>query len=111
MSTRWTPALGVVLLLLLAAGAESQRSAGNGEWRRIGGDAGSTRYSPLDQITRQNVANLKLAWTWRGDNFGSGPEFKSETTPIMVGGMLYFTAGDRRAVIAADPATGETIWT
>ena len=110
MSTRWTPALGVVLLLLLAAGAQSQRGATNGEWRRIGGDAGSTRYSPLDQITAQNVRDLRIAWTWHGDNFGSGPEFKNETTPIMADGVLYFTAGDRRSVVAADPATGETLW-
>jgi quinoprotein glucose dehydrogenase len=110
MSTRWTPALVVALLLLLTAGAGSQRGAATGEWRRIGGDAASTRYSPLDQITAQNVRDLKIAWTWRGDNFGSGPEFKNETTPIMADGVLYFTAGDRRTVIAADPATGETLW-
>src|SRR6476619_4392399 len=110
MSPRWTPALVVVLLLVLATGIESQRGAANGEWRRIGGDAGSTRYSPLDQITAQNVRDLKIAWTWRGDNFGSGPEFKNETTPIMADGVLYFTAGDRRTVVAADPATGETLW-
>ena len=110
MSTRWTPALVVVLLLLLAAGTDSQRSAVTGEWRRIGGDAGSTRYSPLDQITAQNVRDLRIAWTWHGDNFGSGPEFKNETTPIMADGVLYFTAGDRRSVVAADPATGETLW-
>ena len=75
-----------------------------------GGDDGSTRYSPLDQINAQNVKNLKIAWTWRGDNFGSGPEIKNETTPLMVDGVLYFTAGDRRAVVAADPGTGETLW-
>jgi quinoprotein glucose dehydrogenase len=110
MSTRWTPALVVVLLLLLAAGTDSQRSAVTGEWRRTGGDAGSTRYSPLDQITAQNVRDLRIVWTWHGDNFGSGPEFKNETTPIMADGVLYFTAGDRRSVVAADPATGETLW-
>jgi len=109
MRTRWTPAL-VVVLLLLTAGTESQRGAATGEWRRNGSDAGSTRYSPLDQITAQNVRDLQIAWTWRGDNFGSGPEFKNETTPIMADGVLYFTAGDRRAVVAADPATGETLW-
>jgi len=110
MSTRWTPALVAVLLLLLTAGAGSQRGTPAGEWRRVGGDAGSTRYSPLDQITAQNVRDLKIAWTWHGENFGSAPEFKNETTPIMADGVLYFTAGDRRAVVAADPATGETLW-
>ena len=51
------------------------------EWRRTGGDAGNIRYSPLDQINATNVKNLKIAWIWRGDNFGSQPEYKNETTP------------------------------
>ena len=100
----------VGLPLLLAVAIAAQQGAANGEWRRIGGDAGSTRYSPLDQITAQNAGNLRIAWTWRGDNFGSAPEIKSETTPIMVGGVLYFTAGDRRSVVAADAGSGETLW-
>jgi quinoprotein glucose dehydrogenase len=56
------------------------------------------------------VRNLKIAWIWHSDNFGSQPEIKNETTPIMVNGVLYFTAGDRRSVVAADPGTGETLW-
>ena len=100
----------VGLPLVLAAAIAAQQGAANGEWRRIGGDAGSTRYSPLDQITAQNVSNLRIAWTWRGDNYGSAPELKSETTPIMVGGVLYFTAGDHRSVVAADAGSGETLW-
>ena len=60
--------------------------------------------------TPRNVRNLKIAWIWRGDNFGSQPEYKNETTPLMVDGVLYFTAGDRRSVVAADPGTGETLW-
>jgi quinoprotein glucose dehydrogenase len=97
--------------LLMAAGVAGQPRAANGEWRRIGGDGASTRYSPLDQINAQNVGSLRVAWTWRLDNFGSAPEYKSEVTPLMVGGVLYFTAGDRRAVVAADAGTGETLWT
>ena len=86
------------------------RARRRGEWRRTGGDAGNIRYSPLDQINATNVKNLKIAWIWRGDNFGSQPEYKNETTPLMVDGVLYFTAGDRRSVVAADPGTGETLW-
>src|SRR5438552_13747671 len=102
----------VALVLLLGMTVVAQQGAPtNGEWRRIGGDGGSTRYSPLDQINAQNVKNLKIAWTWKGDNFGGGLEIKNENTPLMVDGVLYFTAGDRRAVVAADPGTGETLWT
>ncbi len=82
-----------------------------GEWRYIGGDAQHTRFSPLDQITADNVATLEVAWTWRGDNFGptADPIFRS--TPLYVNGMLYTVAGERRTVAAIDPETGETIWT
>jgi quinoprotein glucose dehydrogenase len=81
------------------------------EWRYYGGVEGSTRYSPLDQINRDNVKNLKFAWTWRFDNFGTATEtLNTETTPIMVNGVLYFTAGPRRSVVAVNAATGETLW-
>ncbi len=87
----------------------AQSGAVNGEWRSYGGDEGSTRYSPLDQINRENVKELKIAWTWKSDNFGRA-EFKNESTPLMANGILYFTAGDRRAVVAVDAGNGETLW-
>ena len=109
---RLRPAVVVAATLLLAGSVAGQQGAPTtGEWRRNYGDSGNTRYSPLDQINATNVKNLKIAWTWKGDNFGSGVEIKNENTPLMVDGVLYFTAGDRRAVVAADPGTGETLWT
>src|SRR4029079_18037122 len=62
---------------------------------------------PLDQITRDNVKDLQVAWTWRLDNFGGGT---SGTTPISVDGVLYFTVGARRNVSAVNAGTGETLW-
>ena len=47
---------------------------------------------------------------WRAGNFGPAVEYKNESTPLMVNGVLYFTSGSRRVVVAADPATGETLW-
>ena len=113
MIRRLWPAAPAILIagLLLVVGVAGQQGASGGEWRRIAGDGGSTRYSPLDQITAQNVSTLKIAWTWRGESVGGAPEYKNEATPLMVDGVLYFTAGDRRTVVAADPATGETLWT
>lgn len=105
------------LALLIAAVSwpytgRGQTGAKNGEWRAYSAEEASTRYSPLDQITRDNVKNLEVAWTWKFDNFGSAAQTATtETTPIMVGGKLYFTAGQRRSVVAADAATGETLWT
>ncbi len=101
----------ILLVLALAMPVGAQQGTKNGEWPLVHGDAGSTRYAPLDQINRDNVKNLKIAWMWRSDNFGPSVEIKDETTPLMINGALYFTAGSRRAVVAADPATGETLWT
>ena len=82
------------------------------EWRAYGATELSTRYSPLDQINRDNVKNLQVAWSWRFDNYGTPAEtVTTETTPLMVNGTLYFTAGARRTVVAANAATGETLWT
>ncbi len=110
------------LLLLLIAGAlgagftmtiDAQTPSGgaDGEWRSYGGDPGNARYSPLDQITAANAASLRPAWRWRSDNFSAPPEYRNESTPIMVKGVLYFTTGTARWVIAADAATGATRWT
>jgi quinoprotein glucose dehydrogenase len=107
----------IFLALIIAAVAwpytgRGQTGAKNGEWRAYAADEASTKYSPLDQITRDNVKNLEVAWTYKFDNFGSAAQTATtETTPLMVGGKLYFTAGQRRTVVAADAGTGETLWT
>jgi quinoprotein glucose dehydrogenase len=90
--------------------APAQHGAKNGEWRFYGGDAGTTKYSPLDQIDRTNVKELKIVWQWKSQNFGKRPDFNWEVTPLMAGGVLYFTAGTRRDAVAVDAATGETLW-
>jgi quinoprotein glucose dehydrogenase len=87
-----------------------QAGAKNGEWPHWGADLANTRYSPLDQITRDNVKNLRIAWRWKADNFGPRPINNLEATPLMVGGVLYTTAGIRPNVVAIDGATGETLW-
>src|SRR5262247_3558979 len=109
--SRLLRSLGYALLTALIVSASpgmAQHGARDGEWRAYAGDVGSSRYAPLDQITRDNVKNLQVAWSWRFDNFGGGT---SETTPIMANGVLYFTVGQRRNVIAVNPGTGETLWT
>src|SRR6187200_700462 len=99
---------GFCLTLVLHA----QTGAKDGEWRAYGGDEASTRYSPLDQINADTVKTLQMAWSWKFDNFGATNQEinTTETTPLMVNGMLYFTAGQRRNVIAVKADTGETIW-
>jgi glucose dehydrogenase len=104
--------LGVAAATLACVtGASAQAGAQGGEWRGYGGDAGHTRYAALDQIDATNVAQLKVAWRWNARNFGYNPNISSSTTPLMVNGVLYATAGVRRAVVAIDAGTGETLWT
>jgi quinoprotein glucose dehydrogenase len=84
-----------------------------GDWAYYGHDAGGTRYSPLAQINRENVATLKVAWTFHvGDiSDGSGGKKRSglETTPILADGTLYLTTGFNR-VFALDAETGKQRW-
>ncbi len=94
-----------------SAAASAQRGTEAGEWRHYGGGPGNTRYSPLDQIDRTNAGSMEVAWRWQAANFGPAPEFNYRTTPIMVDGVLYATAGYRRTVAAIDAGTGETLWT
>jgi quinoprotein glucose dehydrogenase len=102
--------VGALLAALVLAGppGAAQHGVTGGEWRSYAGDNGSTRFAPYDQITRDNFKDLQIAWSWKFDNFGGGT---SETTPLMANGVLYFTVGQRRTVVAVNPGTGETLWT
>ena len=105
-------ALVIASLLLVPATSSAQLTGNdNGEWRYLGGDAGHTRSSSLNQITAENFSTLKVAWVFRGDNFGQGLEFTARSTPLFVDGVLYTVMGQRRQVVAIDAATGETKWT
>ena len=81
-----------------------------GEWPAYGADLAHTKYSPLDQINADNFSKLEIAWRFKTDNLGTRPEYKLEGTPLMVGGVLYATAGTRRSVVALDAGTGELLW-
>ncbi len=96
----------------LAAHAVAQSPAGGapfgddsvmpaGDWRTINRDLAATRYSPLNQINAENVSGLKQVWSFK---LNGG----SEAVPIVVGGTMYITSGDR--VVAMDGDTGKEIW-
>ena len=103
---RLVPAVAVLAI----TGVSGQSGARNGEWRTYGGDLGNTRYSPLDQIDASNFSTLEVAWRFKTDNLGPQPEFNLQSTPLVVGGKLYTTAGSRRSVISLDALTGELLW-
>ncbi|HKX30481.1 MAG TPA: PQQ-binding-like beta-propeller repeat protein, partial [Blastocatellia bacterium] len=103
------------LLLLLAAQTGAQQSAPKGEWRFYGGDQGSSKYSPLDQINEQNVRRLQIVWTWDSPDkqiqatHRMLAPFAYEVTPLMVGGVLYVSTSFSQ-VAAIEAQTGETLW-
>ena len=80
------------------------------EWPTYGADLAGSKYRPFDQINASNFSKLEIAWRFKTDNLGNRPEYKLEGTPLMVNGVLYATAGSRRAAIALDAATGELLW-
>jgi quinoprotein glucose dehydrogenase len=100
----------IVFALMSVTPLTGQSGAPDGEWRTYGGDLGNTRYSPLDQINTSNFKSLEVAWRFKTDNLGPRPEFNLQSTPLVVKGVLYTTAGTRRAVVALNAETGEMKW-
>ena len=115
MHLKYLRAVGIFPLAAIVITASvlvsGQSGATNGEWPHWGKDLANNKYSPLDQINRDNVKTLRIAWRWKTENFGPRPQNNMEATPLMVGGVLYTTAGIRPNVVAIDGATGETLWT
>lgn len=95
--------LGTVVGLSAApVGAESGK-----EWTVYGGDYSNTRYSALDQVDKNTVKDLKVAWI-----HSLGSSHSQESTPIVVGGKLYVsTSAGPAYVFALDAKTGEVLWT
>ena len=104
-------ALGVAIFVPRIQGQNTgQPSTKNGEWPMYTADLSGSKYSPLDQIGASNFSKMEVAWRFKTDSLGPRPENKLEGTPIMIKGMVYATAGTRRAVVALDGKTGEMKW-
>ena len=92
------------LLALSAAPAAAQ----NTDWDTYLGDAGRRHYSPLAGITRENVADLEVAWTYDSGELRPGNS-TMYTSPLVVDGVLYGLS-PRLVAFALDAATGEELW-
>jgi len=99
-----------VVAVILAPQASAQWHAKDTEWWSYNADVAGSRYRPLDQINASNFNKLEVAWRFKTDSIGNRPEYKLEGTPLMVNGVVYATAGSRRAAIALDAVTGELLW-
>lgn len=105
-----TPIAIALFLLLPAASFAGEIS----DWPNYGGDAGGSRFSPLAQIDRKNVATLTPAWTYHTGDLASLKDvpWKNgtfEATPILVDGTLFLCSSFMR-VIALDPESGSEKW-
>jgi len=82
-------------------------------WPVYGGDQGGQKYSPLDQVNRETVSRLELAWAWKTgeqplESFGTFPG-AFQNTPLMIDGVLYVSTPYNR-VVALDAASGRQRW-
>ncbi len=109
-------ASAATVLLAQAAGARAQSAAAtmataaDTEWRHFGGDLANTRYSPLAQIDASNFGSLEVAWRVKTDKFGPIAEYRVESTPLLIKGRLFATAGTSRSVVSMDAETGQLLW-
>ncbi|MEC9375561.1 MAG: pyrroloquinoline quinone-dependent dehydrogenase [Pseudomonadota bacterium] len=109
--------LSKIVGLLLLAFTTSVLAESHG-WPNYGGEEGGGRYSALNQINRENVADLELAWSYRTGAQIRNPALSAlsgyQATPILLpkeaGGYLV-TCTPFNRVIALNPSTGEEIWT
>ena len=111
LSFSFLPRPGFLALLALTLATPLSLQAQ--EWRHYGGDAGGTKYSALKQINRENVSQLKPAWTFDTGDFSDGTQYPPrsafECTPLIVDGVMYVSTPFHR-LIALEPDTGKQLW-
>ena len=123
MRTTMMKGVGASLALALLAGSPVlAQTLPTNQWPSYGQNAGSTNFSPLDQITAANVSTLRRAWTF---NYGGGTDnegdrglsFRWEATPLIIGGVMYVSTPSNPAIpdlkstiTALEPETGRVIW-
>ncbi len=109
-------ALVAVLAVALLGAAPAKRVTSTmatydpGKWLYWGGDAGQTRYAPLDQINLKTASRLKIAWRWSADTSGSAASNNYKSTPLLADGVLY-VPWVNNGMAAIDAGTGKTLWT
>jgi quinoprotein glucose dehydrogenase len=105
-------------LITLAAGMwlciscnKQEKDIANADWPKYGGNSFGNRYSPLDQINKENVKNLKVAWQYEtGDNKDTTQRpINLQCQPIVVDGIMYGTS-PRLKAFALQAATGKELW-
>jgi quinoprotein glucose dehydrogenase len=101
---------GAALLACLPAMAQSAAGPRDTDWLHYANDLSSSRYSPLSQIDASNFNRLELAWRFSTNALGPRLDADYQSTPLVVKGRIYCTAGFRRDVVCLDAGTGELLW-
>ena len=117
--------LPVALLLALSVsfGCQNQASRSEGspivtassgfgatdDWSAYLGDAASSQYSHLDQLTPDNVSRLEVAWTYNSGDSHEGDRSQVQCNPLILEGVLYGTSAGLK-LFALDAATGAELW-
>ena len=102
---------GAACVVTLAQGQQTQDLTAfpTTGWLTNGGDLFNRRYSPLTQINRDNVAQLKAVWRTRLNGSGTGVKYSGEAQPIVHEGVIYVITG-ADDVFAIRVESGETLW-
>ena len=95
--------------LLTCLASVSYAHSQNVDWTTVGNDPGCTRYSRLDQIRKDNVQELQVAWVYHTGELDRKQKKTIECTPIVIDGVMYITTGHLR-LIALDGSTGGELW-
>jgi quinoprotein glucose dehydrogenase len=98
------------LLWQMPSFAQNTTQPRDSDWLHYANDLSSTRYSPLDQINAGNFNQLELAWRFSTNALGPRLDADYQSTPLVVKGRVYVTAGFRRDVVCLDAGTGELLW-
>lgn len=104
-------------LLAFSTATVAQQGVTNGQWGSYAGDAGSTKYSTLGQVSAANFGQLQEVWRWRSldgslnfEGLNREVSFgRMQGTPLMVDGVLYMITSLNQ-VAAIDAVTGQTLW-
>lgn len=101
------------IVCAVIASAAFAAPAPDGDWPAYGRDPGGARFSPLKQVTHENVSKLRIAWTYHTGALQPETRLNEkaafEATPILVDGLLYLSTPFDQ-VIALDPETGGGKW-
>ena len=98
--------ISVCLFLILSC---KPREGNYDTWSVYRGDAANTAYSGLDQINKENVKQLEVAWTYHTGDAEQGNHSTIQCNPIVANGMMYVTS-PKLKLIALNPETGKEIW-